>query len=414
MCEPPLSPRPADGYGGVDYRPIGAGGRTDGLSDRIQCDIAIIGGGLAGGLIALALSAKHPAVNVVLIEADDQVGGNHIWSFFGADVAAADRWLVDPLVGHRWPGYDIAFPARSRRLDEPYHSIRSDRLDAAVRAALPPDRLLTGTRATAVTTTGATLADGRRITARQTIDARGAGDLSTLDLGWQKFVGLVVRTTVPHGRTHPVVMDATVEQIDGYRFVYVLPFAEDLLLIEDTYYSDAPDLDGQAITKRIHDYAAANGWTIAEVEHREAGVLPVALGGDFDAYWASGGAAAKAGVRAGMFHPTTGYSLPDAVRVAARIAALPDPAGADLATLTHTHAQGAWADRGFYRLLDRMLFRAADPAERYKVLERFYGLNAGLVGRFYAARSTLLDKLRILSGKPPVPIGRALRVLKET
>jgi lycopene beta-cyclase len=47
------------------------------------------------------------------------------------------------------------------------------------------------------------------------------------------------------------------------------------------------------------------------------------------------------------------------------------------------------------------------------VLERFYRLRAPLIGRFYAGESTLSDKLRILSGKPPVPLVRALKVLKE-
>ena len=54
-------------------------------------------------------------------------------------------------------------------------------------------------------------------------------------------------------------------------------------------------------------------------------MLPVVLGGDFEAYWGSTGTAlAKAGMRAGLFHPTTGYSLPDAVRLACLIAAAPD------------------------------------------------------------------------------------------
>ncbi|RYG07720.1 MAG: lycopene cyclase, partial [Caulobacteraceae bacterium] len=72
-----------------------------------------------------------------------------------------------------------------------------------------------------------------------------------------------------------------------------------------------------------------------------------------------------------------------------------------------------WAGRGFYRLLNRMLFRAARPDERYKVLERFYRLPQPLVERFYAAGSTLADKARILSGKPPVPIGAALTCMVE-
>ena len=62
-------------------------------------------------------------------------------------------------------------------------------------------------------------------------------------------------------------------------------------------------------------------------------------------------------------------------------------------------------------MLDRMLFRAADPPERYRILERFYRLSPSLIGRFYAGRSTLRDKVRILSGRPPVPLGRAVKAL---
>jgi len=72
-----------------------------------------------------------------------------------------------------------------------------------------------------------------------------------------------------------------------------------------------------------------------------------------------------------------------------------------------------WRERSFYRLLNRMLFRAAEPGQRYKVLERFYRLPTPLIERFYAGEATLGDKLRILSGKPPVPIGRALSCLSE-
>ncbi|MGQ7440678.1 lycopene cyclase family protein, partial [Streptococcus suis] len=105
----------------------------------------------------------------------------------------------------------------------------------------------------------------------------------------------------------------------------------------------------------------------------------VAIGGDFDAYWRSGGAGvAKVGMRAGLFHPTTGYSLPDAVRTAALLAATRDLSGAALHATTYGHAKAVWRSRGFYRMLDAMLFRAAEPEERYRVLERFYRLDAGL------------------------------------
>ena len=55
-----------------------------------------------------------------------------------------------------------------------------------------------------------------------------------------------------------------------------------------------------------------------------------------------------------------------------------------------------------------MLFGAAPPDLRYRVLQRFYRLDPGLIERFYAGESTMADKLRILSGKPPVPLGAAV------
>jgi len=38
-------------------------------------------------------------------------------------------------------------------------------------------------------------------------------------------------------------------------------------------------------------------------------------------------------------------------------------------------------------------------------------LTEPLIERFYAGRSTALDKLRVLTGKPPVPISRGLAAL---
>jgi len=376
-----------------------------------RCDIAIVGGGLAGGLIAHALRVRRPELAVLLVEPGATLGGNHVWSFFASDIAAGDRWIVDPFVSHRWPDYDIAFPGHRRRLDEAYYSIRSTQFDAVLRAALPPDTIIAA-QAIDVTPDGVTLADGRRI-AGAVIDSRGPGDLGLIDCGWQKFVGQELRMVAPHGVARPVVMDATVEQDDGYRFVYLLPFGPDRLFVEDTYYADGPEIDRDRLAARIAAYASASGWTIAEVLHEEQGALPVAIGGDFDAYWRSTGpGVAKAGLRAGLFHPTTGYSLPDAVRTAALVATLADLSPASLHRTLHDHARRCWRARGFYRLLDTMLFRAAQGPERRAVLERFYRLDAGLIGRFYAARSTPFDKLRIVTGKPPVPVGRAIAAIR--
>ncbi len=377
-----------------------------------QCDLAIVGGGLSGALIALAAAKRRPDARIRLIEGAANFGGNHVWSFFGSDVPAEHRALVAPLVAHAWRGYDIAFPAHARTLDTAYYSITSERLDTVLRQTLSPESLMAPVRVLGASPTAVVLADGDRVEAQGVIDCRGPGDLSTLDLGWQKFMGMELVTEYPHDVERPIVMDGSVDQRDGYRFVYTLPFDASTLFVEDTYYSDTPDLDTQVLAARIGAYATARGWEAATVGRSETGVLPVAMGGDFERYWRSGGnRVAKGGMRAGLFHPLTGYSLPDAVRLAHLVADHGDWSGGALHGLTHDFAASLWKSRRFYRMLSTMLFRAADPAERYRVLERFYRLDAGLIGRFYAGRSTLFDKMRVLTGKPPVPIGRAVRAL---
>ncbi|WP_066647406.1 MULTISPECIES: lycopene beta-cyclase CrtY [Sphingomonas] len=393
------------------------------MAATIQCDLAIVGGGLAGGLIALALARKHPDLDVRLIEGGPTIGGNHLWSFFATDIAPGDRWIVEPLICYDWASYDIAFPAHGRTIAAHYHSIESERLDAVVRAALPAHAVMTGQRVAEVGATGVLLEGGDRIDAKGVIDARGAGDYATLDLGWQKFVGREYALRKPHDVARPVVMDATVPQIDGYRFVYVLPFSETRLFVEDTYYSDTPDLyrpqpggqNSDPIGTRLDDYVAKGGWDVDHVVREEQGALPVALGGDFEAYWRSGGkGVAKAGMRAALFHPTTGYSLPDAVRTASLIARATDLSGAGLHALTHGFAAQTWKGRGFYRMLDKMLYRAGEPEDRYRILERFYRLNPALVGRFYAGQTTMIDQARILLGKPPVKISAAIRAIASS
>lgn len=378
------------------------------MSKSLSCDLAIIGGGLAGGLIALAFAERRPDVSLLLVEQGAVFGGNHLWSFFDGDVVEADRWLVDPLVGHHWAnGHDVRFPTHRRTLATPYNSVPSARLDARLRAVLG-DRAITGAEAVTISPTRVQLADGRTISAQTVIDARGGGDLSALRCGWQKFVGIALRLEQPHGLTRPVIMDATIDQIDGYRFVYLLPFDERTIFIEDTYYSDSPALDEIAIDARIADYAAAQGWRIEAQVHRETGVLPVVYGGDFDRFWPKDDPVARAGVRGGLFHPMTGYSLPDAVAFAQWMPGQPLDT---LPTTTRIRAAAHWRKGGYYRLLGKMLFGAAEPDQRYRIFQRFYRLRPALIDRFYGGRSTTTDRFAILCGRPPVPIRGAMRAI---
>jgi lycopene beta-cyclase len=378
-------------------------------------DLLIIGGGLAGGLTALALRARRPDLRAVIVEGAGHAGGNHLWSCFSSDVSPQDRWLIEPLIVHGWGGHEVHFPGQSRTLEASYASLTSGRLDAVLRQTLPADDLLFGRPVAALSPTSATLADGTTIEARAVIDARGPGDVRALDLGYQKFLGLRWRCAAPHGLSRPIIMDATVDQSEGYRFVYVLPLSANVLFIEDTYYTAGPELNEPALRARIADYAQARGWAGAPDGGEETGVLPVCMGGDIEALWAAQSpGVAKIGLRGGFFHALTGYSLPDAVRVALAIAETRDLTGAALHAQLQALACAHWKRQAFYRMLSALLFRAAEPAERWRVLARFYRLDPTLIGRFYAGQSTFTDRLRILTGKPPVPVGRAIQALGAT
>lgn len=381
------------------------------MASADKVDLVIAGGGLAGGLIALALKARRPVLRIALVE-QQGIGGNHVWSFFDSDIAEADRGLVTPLVSHRWANNEVRFPGHERQLSGRYNSIESEQLERVVRQALPDEEIVSG-RIVNLDADGATLADGRRIAARGVIDARGVEHSDALDLGWQKFLGQLLRLDGPHGLTRPVIMDATVDQAEGYRFVYLLPFGPNEVFVEDTYYNTTPDLDAGVLRQRIAAYAAAKGWRVAAVEREEQAALPIVMGGTFASLWPARDRVARAGMAAGLFQPMTGYSLPDAVRTAALVAGLPDLSSAALRQALRAHAKAAWEARGVYRLLARMLFRAADPPERYRMLERFYRLDEALIERFYAGNSTLADKARILIGRPPVPLHRAIGQLRE-
>ena len=58
------------------------------MSSAGEQRLVIAGGGLAGCLAALAMARLRPEVAIMLVEAGEAFGGNHIWSFFDADVDA--------------------------------------------------------------------------------------------------------------------------------------------------------------------------------------------------------------------------------------------------------------------------------------------------------------------------------------
>lgn len=378
-------------------------------------DLILAGGGLANGLIAWRLKQLRPELRVLCIDEQETLGGNHTWSFHDGDLNGAQRDWLAPLIVRQWDAYDVYFPDLHRQLPSGYASVTCERFAQVIGKALGK-RLWLGQRIAHVEPTQVLLSDGRSLHAGAVIDGRGVQPSTHLVLGQQAFLGQLVQLAEPHGLVNPIIMDARVTQGQGYRFVYVLPFSADTLLIEDTHYVEAQTASPAQLRVHIGEYAAQAGWTIRQVLREERGILPITLAGDFDAFWDQTPEQPKSGLRAGLFHCTTGYSLPHAVRLADWLArrSVPDLHAARLAPDLREYARQEWNRQGFYRLLNRMLFLAGRPQDRWQVMQRFYRLPDALIERFYAGQNHWRDRLRVLVGKPPVPVGEAMRAALRT
>jgi lycopene beta-cyclase len=377
-------------------------------------DAVLVGGGLQNALIALALLDAQPRARIAIVERGGRLGGEHTWCFHADDVPDTARAFLDPLIEHRWNGYDVRFPGVERQLDSAYAGFTSARLHQHVSRVL--DRagcqLLTGTNAIAITAHRVALDTGVELTAPLVIDARGP-ELAPARgrAGYQKFLGRELQCTAPHGLLRPVVMDATVPQQDGFRFFYLLPTGADRLLVEDTCFADTTTLDRPALRSGIDAYVAARGMSVARVLREEEGVLPMPWTGSGPvglAAAASGSGPLLGGYRGGWLHPATGYSLTIALRLALALAQVPpgkpwQPPVAALARELRRQVR-------FAQLLNRLLFRWFLPADRSAVFRRFYTMPEATIRRFYALRTTFGDRLRMLGGRPPAGLSLRARL----
>lgn len=370
-------------------------------------EVILVGGGLVNGLIALVMLHERPALRLALVERASRLGGKHTWCFHDGDLPAEfPSSIAERLPRWCWSDHEVRFPGFERRLNAPYAGLDdahlADLLEQAV-AEAPHAELILDTEVTEV---GPRRVEGRHVdggtvvlTGDRVVDARGPrAELDPAVAGFQKFVGRRFRTLKPHGVRSPILMDARVDQTEGYRFFYVLPFSEYELLVEDTRFHDRPELDEDRLLAEIDAYLPRLGIDPAccEVVDDERGILPMP--------WRMAAPdAAMAPLRAGYagnwFHPATGYSFPLAARHALLVARASDDAR--LARDLAARARVVRRRQRFACLLNDFLFRWIRAEDRWHVMARFYGLSDALIRRFYALEFSWLDALRLVVGRPP-------------
>lgn len=353
----------------------------------------IMGGGLWGGLLAYHLTKFRPEIYFELHEKEETLGGNHTWSFHQSDLDQDSFERIKPFIEKTWKGHTVSFPKHSRSLEMPYCSMTSEKFHRVLTESIPPEKLFFKSQISP-----------ESLTNEIVIDASNQHSHYG-KCGYQKFLGIEAELAEDHGLETPILMDAQVEQKDGYRFIYYLPWNSRRILIEDTRYSENASLDLVELEADLHTILKQKNWKIDKIIRKESGVLPIPI----DPVTSS---VNKLSINlSGIFHDVTGYSLPDAVRLINELIKVQDWKRESILECVNNYRQSRQRDRSFFRLLNRLMFQAAEPKLRYQVLSHFYQLSGPLIERFYSGKMNKLDYIRIFLGKPPVKITSAIEAI---
>jgi lycopene beta-cyclase len=356
--------------------------------------LLIAGGGLSASLAALAMARIRPEVPMLLVGEGARFGGERPVLLFDAALGEEERAFVEPLMAASWDGFYVAMPGRSRRVRLRCHALSPETIGPALAEALPAERRWAERRIVAVRDTGLLLHGGETVSGTGAIDARTWAHQTTLDLAWRHSTVRTYEFSVPHRVDLPVLLDTTLPQAAGCAFFACLPLSETRLAVEHVRYAAAAEADPREGGARLEEYVSLRGWTGGEVAGEDRASLPVALGGDFEAYYRIGGArVAKLGKRGGFFFPTTGAPLPDAIHTALLLTRQRDFSGGALHDLFEAAALASWKRREAHRSFDRLLLRDGGC----RAIEGLFGLEAPLIERFFAERLGLFDRRKLMA-----------------
>ena len=291
-------------------------------------DLVILGGGCAGLSLARELArAEKRGLEIprtLVLEAGAKIGGNKTWCYWEPDESPA-------LAPHEtsWKAWHFSSgKGREQQVSEKWRYAclpAAAFFEAALREVRGASRitLKTGFPAERIVPSGNSLAVR---TAEGLLECSQLVDTRPPPLEWQRssklfqvFHGLEIRAKRHCANTGSVgLMEEMESDRTGFRFDYVLPLAEDRLLVEATRFSSFP-LTSQRTAKDLKTALArivpSGNFKILR---EEFGIIPMGLPvpkAAPDSRWI------YAGTRGGAVRAATGYAFADIQKWAAACAA---------------------------------------------------------------------------------------------
>ncbi len=392
------------------------------MADSAPLRVALIGGGLHNLLLASRLLKQQRAphhrpvrqLEIEIFESQSRFQTDKTISCHASDIPVHWESELEPFWRCKWPSYHVRFaPGPFFNIPIGYRSLDLAALARHIESS-------------------AAQAAGLKIHFDCVIDAAPPGFDLVIDsasipgaqpsepAGVQQFFGQTLSFREPHNISLPIVMDSTVPQVGGYCFVYVLPMNDHELLIEDTRLLGIRQV-WQNLEAGVPAYLNLLGLTNRHytVVHEERGTLPIPLCSFNQWQGAVPRHAAKdrvhviqVGFRAGYFHPTTGYSLPLALRSIESLCkdientCQSNDSSRPIASASYApnYDQFTRSCRSSWTvalIFNRFLLWGFRPDEAHNAFSYFYELPLEFIRRFYRAELRLRDLKPILLRLPP-------------
>jgi lycopene beta-cyclase len=280
-----------------------------------ELDVAVLGAGPAGSLIAAALARE--SLRVALVAPDPTARWSNVYATWLDELQACGResWT---LATWRRPVVRLG-DDRAVELGCSYARIDAARMQDDLRRELLAAggepiaaRAMSVEHRRAASTVA--LDVGRRLDARVVIDATGAGSPFVARRGgspaFQSAYGELLRLRSRARETDEMAFMDWRGDADPPSFLYAMPLGDDLYFAEETSLVHRPALGHGALRARLHARLARMGVRGAEVVGREVCLIPMGVGLPRRQRTVGYGAAGA------FIHPATGYQIARALRLA--------------------------------------------------------------------------------------------------
>ena len=342
--------------------------------------VVILGGGLWGALLAYRMKSEMPHVRFKFYESKSKLNERHSWSFTQAELGDKTILALKPFLHQSWATHSFEFPGFQRQIENKFHMIRGSEFYHDLK-----EQLADNFQVKDELNLDEALMEGCFV-----IDARSLSEYKGNEQ--KQFVEMEVELASAHNLTQPVMMASEVaEDCDSY--LQIIPVDFNKLLIRETRYLQG---SSQLASERsILSEIERRGWRVEKILHKETGLVFMSHQVNMPFMF-------------GRTINIVGGSLADSVDLIDRLINASSFRLGELKNVVQQFQKERMEDRKFTIRLNELMFKSSI---RFQLFSHLYQLPQAVLERWQSERLTKMDRMRILSGKPLLPLLHALNAM---